>query len=331
MTDASSQHESQQLDLFAVREDEARSSLRSWLAMNPRYTYQSFLDRLPEATDKSTVSLWLGERLNAESSRKAHMLMEAAEELMVAPTGDKVIVEDRYDREPIDDDDRYLMNLVHELRSLSRSLCERFPIRLVMMAGKFAVPARNLIARDRTAGCGNVLAYMHDGVEYADRANISDAVLQTAMERSIMLREAGLGAFDAYGGKDREYARAKFLNYDGSLRARCAIVLGDISAFQDAMATIVESLDLPSRAVDGVHVNVIEVLELALAGGMEEAKRWADVAAACAREGERNPRLFAQALTQREAPNLRTYWRQDGRELGVEHGDGTAPQQESSS
>ena len=309
MTEVSTKRETE-LDTFALREHEARASLRSWLAMNPRYTYQSFLDRLPEPTDKSTVSIWLSGRLNAENSRKARLLMEAAEELMVAPIGDMAIVEGRYDREPIDDDDRYLMNLVHELRSLSRSLCERFPVRLVNMAGKFAVPARNLMARDRTAGCGNVLAYMHNGVEYATATNISEPALRLAIQRSRMLLDAGLGAFNEYGGKDKEFARAKFLNYDGSLRARCAIVLRDEEALDDAMATLIESLDLPSRAMDGVHVNAVEVLDSALASDMSSAAQWCETVAARARNGERNPRLIAQALSHRDVPRLRDHWKQ---------------------
>jgi len=297
-----------ELDAFAIREDEARASLRSWLRVNPSFTYQSFIERLPEPTDKSTVSIWLSGRLSAVTSRKARMLMEAAEELMVAPTGDKSIVEDRYDREPVDDDDRYLMNLVHELRALSRSLCERFPVRLVHMAGKYAVPARNLIPRDRTAGCGNVLSYMLDGMEYATAENISEPSLRLAQERSLMLRDAGLGALEVYSGGDRQFARAKFLNYDGALRARAALVLGDEEQFDAAMADLLRSLDEPSRALDGVHINIIEVLDGALAGGLPSAARWADAVARRAGGFERHQRLFSHGLSQRTVAALRGHW-----------------------
>lgn len=297
------------LDPFVLRENEARASLRSWLAMNPNYTYQSFLERLPEPTDKSTVSIWLSGRLSAETSRKARLLMEAAEELMIAPTGDKSIVEERYDREPVDDDDRYLMNLVHELRALSRQLCARFPVRLVHMAGKYAVPARNLIARDRTAGCGNVLSYMHDGMEYADRTNVSEPALRTAMQRSSMLREAGLGAFESYHGGDKEYAAAKFLNYDGSLRARAALVLGDEKLLEAAMADLTESLDHPSRAIDGIHINIVEVLEKALGAECNGAARFADAVWSRARTDERHVRTFRTALAERQSPRVSELWK----------------------
>lgn len=298
----------QELDAFAIRQDEARASLRTWLRVNPSYTYQSFIERLPEPTDKSTVSIWLSGRLSAATSRKARMLMEAAEELMVAPTGDKTIVEDRYDCEPIDDDQRYLMNLVHELRALSRTLCERFPVRLVQMAGKYAVPARNLIRRDRTAGCGNVLSYMLDGMEYATAENISESALRLAHERSVMLRDAGLDAMDAYNGSDRAFARAKFLNYDGALRARVGLVLGDESIFDAAMHDLLRSLDEPSRSVDGVHVNIVEVLEAALARGFACAERWADRVLQRADQEQRHQRMFGHALAQRALSHLHTQW-----------------------
>lgn len=300
---------------FQLREDEARASLRSWLAMNPNYTYQSFLERLAEPTDKSTVSIWLSGRLSAVTSRKARMLMEAAEELMIAPTGDKTIVEDRYDREPRDDDDRYLMNLVHELRAMSRTLCERFPVRLVIMAGKHAVAARNLIARDRTAGCGNVLAYMHDGMEYATNENISDAALKLAVDRSEMIREAGLGAFESYQGKDKDFATAKFLNYDGSLRARAALLLGDNELFNRAMADLNRSLDYQSRSIDGIHTNIIEALEIALAMKMDGATRWAKTIAERAVTESRHVRLFRTAMAERKSPKLLEIWNDIAPEL----------------
>ena len=293
---------------FELRENEARASLRSWLRMNPSYTYQSFLERLPEPTDKSTVSIWLSGRLLAATSRKARMLMEAAEELMIAPTSDKTVVEGIYDREPCDDDDRYLMNLVHELRAMSRTLCERFPVRLVIMAGKHAVAARNLIARDRTAGCGNVLAYMHDGMEYATKDNISDAALRLAVQRSVMLREAGLAAFESYAGGDRDFATAKFLNYDGSLRARAALALGDDELFESALADLAQSLDAPSRSIDGIHTNIVEVLEKALSCGNAPAERWARHIAHKAIGERRRVRLFRTALAERECPNLMKIW-----------------------
>lgn len=304
---------------FQLRENEARASLRTWLAINPNYTYQSFLERVAEPTDKSTVSIWLSGRLSAATSRKARMLMEAAEELMIAPTGDKTIVEDRYDREPRDDDDRYLMNLVHELRAMSRTLCERFPVRLVLMAGKHAVAARNLIERDRTAGCGNVLAYMHDGLEYAARENISDSALKLAVERSGMLREAGLGAMESYQGQDKEFATAKFWNYDGSLKARAAILLGDAELFNQAMQDLMRSLDHPSRSIDGVHTNIVEVLEMALSvsrdGGGFDGERWADAVARRAMEEQRHVRLFRTALGERRSPRVKQRWNECAPEL----------------
>lgn len=307
------------LDEFAVREHEARTSLRSWLKANPTYTYQSFIERLSEPTDKSTISIWLSGKLSATTSRKARLIMEAAEELMVAPTGDKTIVEGRYDREPIDDDDRYLMNLVHELRAMSRQLCKRFPVRLVHLAGKYAVPARNLIERDRTAGCGNVLAYMHDGMEYATAENISESSLRLAAQRSIMLREAGLEVFGAYAGGDREFAQAKFLNYDGSLRARAAIILRDRQAFDDAMDTLVQSLDHPSRTVDGIHVNIIEVLDGALAADLPRATHWIDVVMNAGQRVERHQRMFTRALSQRTVSCLNDSFNQYApRRLGQE-------------
>ncbi len=295
-------------EIFAIRENEARGSLRSWLRANPSYTYQSFLDRLPEATDKSTISIWLSGKLSAATSRKARLLMESAEELMVAPTGDKTIVEQCYDREPIDDDDRYLMNLVHELRSLSRQLCERFPVRLVHMAGKYAVPARNLIPRDRTAGCGNVLGYMLDGMEYATVENISEPALRLAIDRSMMLRAAGLGVIDIYTGSDREFAHAKFLNYDGSLRARAAIMLGDETVFEAAMETLMQSLQHPSRSVDGIHVNIVEVIERALALKIPSGTQWSATILAVARRSTRHQRMFRQALQQRTANTMFEQW-----------------------
>ncbi len=60
--------------------------------------------------------------------------------------------------------------------------------------------------------------------------------------------------------------------------------------------------------MDGVHVNVVEVLDSALGSSMSSAARWCEIIAASARNGERNPRLLAQALSQRDVPRLYQHW-----------------------
>jgi hypothetical protein len=291
-------------EALAKRETAARQHLRDWFDCNPSYTYQTFLDRVPEAVDKSTVTRWLSGRLSARTSKRAMLLLETAEELMVVPTGD-VAAEGSWGREPRDDDERHLFALMNELQQLNR-LCAEHPVRLVFLAGRHAVPARNMIDRDRTMGCGNVLAYMHEGLVYATVETISAAQLRLAVQRASMLREAAFAAMPAYEGRGRRWASAKLLNYDGSSRARAALLLDDRDVFESAMPDLVASVRHESRNKDGIWVNIVEVLDAALGVAWPTAPTWSRAVAEAAIE--RPDTKLRHALRLRKVPHVRNHW-----------------------
>jgi hypothetical protein len=247
---------------FFAREEEVRRWFDEYLKANLGFRYDTLLNKISEPVDKSVITKWKAGEVSASTSPKARLVMEAVESMMLtAPTGDINLRDNGALGEPRDDDERALFDLILDLRDINKK-CERFPERLVTTAGRFAVNAKNLVARDRCRACGNVLLYVREGMSYATGDNISESALRQAVQRAHILKEAGLLTVDQLEKKEeRDSAPGRLWNYESSLTMLAALCLGDMAMFDEAVPRIMHSLEFHSRTKDGLWVNHLEIIE----------------------------------------------------------------------